>query len=135
MKWTAKQALSWLLGLLFVGVIVFYTYYQSRGILEGPQISLVSPIEGMTSTSSLLKVYGVAKHAKELTLDGRPIFLDMNGNFFEELLLMDGYNIMELTAKDAEGRKLKKTVRVMYQPVNTASSASSSESTTTEIKI
>lgn len=127
MKWTAKQALSWLSGLVFVGVILFYAYYQSRGILEGPQISLVSPIEGMTSTSSLIKVYGVAKHAKALTLDGRPIFIDLNGNFFEELLLMDGYNIMELTAKDAEGRELRKTVRVMYQPTATASAASSSD--------
>jgi hypothetical protein len=127
MKWTAKGVLSRLAVILFVGIIVFYTYYQSRAILEGPQISLVSPIEGMTSTSSLIKVYGVAKHAKELTLDGRPIFLDLNGNFFEQLLLMDGYNIMELTAKDAEGREIRKTVRVMYQPVGTASSTDSGE--------
>jgi hypothetical protein len=129
MKWTAKSVLSRLAVILFVGIIVFYAYYQSRAILEGPQISLVSPTEGMTSTSSLVKVYGVAKHAKELTLDGRPIFLDLNGNFFEQLLLMDGYNIMELTAKDAEGREIRKSVRVMYQPTvsPTPSVASSSD--------
>jgi hypothetical protein len=40
---------------------------------------------------------------------------------------MDGYNIMELTAKDAEGREIRKTVRVMYQPVGTASSTDSGE--------
>jgi hypothetical protein len=128
MKWTAKRVLSWLSGLFFVGVILFYAYYQSRAILEGPQISLVSPSEGMTSTSSLIKVYGVAKHAKELTLDGRPIFLDLNGNFFEQLLLMDGYNIMELTAKDAEGREIRKTVRVMYKPAITTSPTATSSS-------
>ncbi len=128
MKWTAKSVLSRLLGVLFVGTIVFYAYYQSRGILEGPQISLVSPTEGMTSTSSLVKVYGIAKHAKALTLDGRPIFIDLDGNFFEELLLMDGYNIIELAAKDAEGRELRKTVRVMYQPVVIPSPAAASSS-------
>lgn len=130
MKWTAKSALSWLSSLLFVGVILFYAYYQSRAILEGPQISLVSPTEGETSTSSLIKVYGVAKHAKSLTLDGRQIFIDLNGNFFEQLLLQDGYNIMELTAKDAEGREVRKSIRVMYQPgvaVSPSTATSSSD--------
>lgn len=125
MRFTLKKVLSVGSFLLIIGTIVFYAYYQSRGILEGPQISLVSPTEGMTSTSSLLKVYGVAKHAKELTLDGRPIFLDLSGNFFEQLLLMDGYNIIELTAKDAGGREIRKTVRVTYQHEVVTSSSSS----------
>jgi hypothetical protein len=137
MKWTAKSVLARLSMMLFVGIIVFYAYYQSRAILEGPTVTLVSPTEGMTSTSSLVSVYGVAKHVKELTLDGRPIFIDLEGNFFERLLLMDGYNIMELTAKDAEGREIRKMVRVMYQPIITASStkADTSNSTTTNISI
>jgi hypothetical protein len=127
MRFTLKKVLSTGSFLLIVGTIVFYAYYQSRGILEGPKISLVSPTDGITATSSLIRVYGVAKHAKELTLDGRPIFLDLDGNFFEQLLLMDGYNIIELTAKDAGGREVRKTVRVMYQPVVATSATSSSD--------
>jgi hypothetical protein len=111
------------LGTLLVGTIVFYAYYQSRDIREGPIITLVSPTDGMTSTSSLLSVYGVARNAKMLTLDGRAIFVDLDGNFFEQLLLMDGYNIIELTAKDGEGRERKKIVELVYQkPLPQASS-------------
>lgn len=114
MRWTAKSILVWLLGTCFIGTIVFYAYYQSRDIREGPMITLHSPTEGMTSTSSLISVIGIAHNAKMLTLDGRAIFIDLEGNFHEQLLLMDGYNIIELTAKDGEGRLRRKTVEVVY---------------------
>lgn len=120
MKWTAKQLLSWFSVILLVSVIVFYAYYQSRGILEGPQITLSTPEDGITVTEPLLKVFGTARHAKALTLDGRPIFIDLTGNFYQELLLLDGYNIIELTAKDAEGRERKKTLSVYYDRQKTA---------------
>jgi len=134
MKWTAKSVLAWLLGACFVGTIVFYAYYQSRDIRQGPIITLVSPTDGLTSTSSLISVYGVAHNAKMLTLDGRAIFVDLKGNFFEQLLLMDGYNIIELTAKDGEGRERKKIVEVVYiNPSPVLTQASSTEESQEEI--
>lgn len=128
MKWTAKSVLVWLLSACFVGTIVFYAYYQSRDIRQGPIITLVSPTDGLTSTSSLISVYGVAHNAKMLTLDGRAIFVDLKGNFFEQLLLMDGYNIIELTAKDGEGRERKKIVEVVYQNPSRIQASSTEES-------
>jgi len=102
------------LGLLFVGVIIFYTYFQSRAIIAGPQIMLKSPENGMTATTSLLTVEGTITNAKETTLNGRRLFIDLKGNFSEQLLLSSGYNIIELTAKDAEGRTVKKSLEIVY---------------------
>lgn len=112
---TLRQVLPTLLITVFVVVIAFYAYYQSRAIIEGPNISVVAPQNGVTSTTSLILISGVVKHAKEITLDGRPIFVDLLGRFNEKLALMDGYNIIELVAKDNEGRVDKKTIELVYQ--------------------
>jgi hypothetical protein len=49
-------------------------------------------------------------------LNGRPIFIDLEGRFFEKLLLSPGYNIIELTAKDTQGRAIEKHLEIMYEP-------------------
>jgi len=115
MRITLKKVLTNTLIVFIVGIIIFYAYYQSRAILAGPQILITEPQDGIvTATSSLILVRGVATHAKEITLQGRPIFIDLKGNFTEQLLLVNGYNIIELTAKDEQGRQIKKVIELMY---------------------
>ena len=114
MRWNLKRLLSWLSGGALVFIIVLYAYLKSTAILEGPQISLLSPASGTIATSSLIEITGIIKHAKEVTLDGRPIFIDLEGRFVEKLLLADGYNIIELVARDAQGREERQVVEVVY---------------------
>ncbi len=116
MQITLKKVLSTASIVLIVGIIAFYAYYQSRAIIAGPQIFITEPQHGATATSSLLIIRGVAIHTTEITLQGRPIFIDLQGNFSEELLLADGYNIIELTAKDTQGRQVKKVLELTYHP-------------------
>ncbi len=117
MYWTLKRVLTLLAALSFVVVIIFYSYYQSHAVITGPQIILETPHNGETATTSLISIRGVAIHAKELTLDGRPIFVDLSGNFDEKLLLQDGYNIIELVAKDGGGREIKKTIEMVHKDI------------------
>lgn len=135
MYWNLKRILVTLIATIFVGSIFYYTYYQSRAIIAGPTITLTSPTEGETVTGSLVHITGTAVHAKELTLDGRPIFVDLSGNFNEQLLLFPGYNIIEVVAKDADGREEKKTIGVVWSgttsPVFKTSSTSPPLSTST----
>lgn len=112
-----KQLFSTLVVGVFVGVIAFYSYYQSRAIIAGPTITVLTPTTGSVATTSLITVPGVVQHAQEITLQGRPIFIDLNGRFSEQLLLMNGYNIIELTAKDMEGRVDRKTIELVYNSI------------------
>ncbi|KKW37162.1 MAG: hypothetical protein UY81_C0002G0020 [Candidatus Giovannonibacteria bacterium GW2011_GWA2_53_7] len=96
-------------------IVVGYAYYQSRAVLEGPVIIVDEPVDGMTATSSFIRIAGRSTHAKELRLDGRPIFIDMEGHFDERLLLFPGYNIIELNATDAQGRTATNTLRLYYR--------------------
>ncbi len=123
---TLKNVLSFLLIAGFIGSIFYYAYFQSRGIISGPQISVISPENGKTYTDPLLAVYGTTKRAKEITLDGREIFIDLEGNFGEKLLLAPGYNIIELAARDADGHSTKETFEVIYKEGGSQNGTSSS---------
>ncbi len=100
--------------LLFVAIIIFYAYFQSRAIIAGPQIMLERPENGMTATTSLLTVSGTIINAKETSINGRKLFIDLQGRFSEQLLLSPGYNIIELTAKDTKGREVKRVLEIVY---------------------
>ncbi len=131
MRFTLKKGISWLSIFGLVAVIVFYAYYQSRSIIAGPTITLYSPQDGEIAPTALVHVRGKAERANELTLDGRVIFIDLAGNFNEELLLFSGYNIIELAAKDTDGREIKKTIGLVWN--GTESSALFSSSTTNTV--
>jgi len=121
MNFTPKKILSIGSGVLVILIILSYAYFQSRNIILGPQIILVEPENGLTVDKALLLVRGGTKNAKEITLDGRPIFIDLKGDFAEQLLLAPGYNIIVLTAKDAQGRVVEKKIELVYQHAPTHS--------------
>lgn len=115
MRFTLKKMLSVGSGLFVVLAIILYSYYQSRSIIAGPLITLSEPENNMTSTTSLIMIRGVATRAKEITLQGRQIFIDLDGRFAEQLLLSPGYNIIQLTARDTQGRQMIKDLELVYE--------------------
>ena len=118
MKHNAKTIFARVVIFLFIAIIISYGFYQARGIIAGPYIYIESPTNGVTSTSSLLTISGKVTRVKEVYLDDRPIFVDLEGRFYERLLLNSGYNIMEIKAKDAQGRETIRTIEVVYRPTS-----------------
>ena len=98
--------------LILAGVLVLaYGIWQARDFLRGPRIYLESPQEGEILKENLLAIKGRAYDVSKLMLNGRSIFTDENGNFYEETLLAPGVNILELYAEDKFGHE--KTIQRM----------------------
>ena len=109
--------------LVALGLVV-YAYLQSREYLRGPVIVIEEPLNGASSTTSLVSLQGHARNVSFLTLNGRQIFTDEKGIFRESLLLEDGYNIMTLEAKDRFGHTVEKRLELVYKPGLTGASSS-----------
>ncbi len=92
-----------------------YTFYEIHRVIFGPSITIMTPTNGATVSDSLLEVSGMAKNIKEITLNGRNIFMDENGNFQEEVLLSYGYNTLQIKANDKFGSNTEKVVEVIYK--------------------
>lgn len=118
MQLNAKIVISRAVLAVFVCVIIGYAVFQTRGIIAGPQIIVDTPENGSTATSSLLTLSGRIERSKSAFIDDRPIFVDLEGRFFERLLLQKGYNIIDIKATDAQGRTREKTLEVIYAPIS-----------------
>ena len=69
----------------------------------------------MKVATSIEKIIGNAKNATNLTLNGREISVDQEGNFNETIALLPGYNIINITAKDKFGYVDKKNYKLIYE--------------------
>lgn len=92
---------------VLVGGFSFFGLFKAWDFLVGPKISIESPEDGETFSSSYIEVKGKAENVSLLSLDGRKIFAGQEGIFKEGLLLAKGYNIIELSAKDKFNREIK----------------------------
>jgi len=62
-----------------------------------------------------IEITGIAKNAIDLTLDGREISVDQQGDFDETIALLPGYNIINIKAKDKFGNVDDKNYQLMYK--------------------
>ncbi len=93
-----------------------YVLYQSRKVIGGPIITLSSPIDGITTSSSTVSVAGTTSDSSNVTIDGNAIVIDESGNFKEDHALLPGLNIITVRAENQFKRNSEKTLRVVYKP-------------------
>ena len=107
-----------------VGLIIFlvsafgigiYAYLQSREFLRGPQITIISPKDGETFEEYVVIIEGLAQNVAYISLNDAAIFVDSKGNFKEKLLLLPGYNILSIKAEDRFGKRVEKTLELVYK--------------------
>jgi hypothetical protein len=88
---------------VFFILIVVYAFFRSKDLIFGVKIKNVNLADGATVTENIIKLTGKAKNAINLTLDGREISVDQQGNFNETIALLPGYNIINIKAQDKFG--------------------------------
>ncbi len=103
-----------LLIIIFFGLIAIYAIYQTHDILLGPRLFIQDVQNGKTYTEPLITIEGEAKNISHLFLNDRQIFTNEQGQFQEKLLLIPGYSIIKLEAKDKFGRSVKRMLALVY---------------------
>ena len=102
-----------LVSVLFVFILIF-GFFNSRDLLFGVKIKNVNIVDGMKVTNNIVKITGVAKHAVKLSLNGREISVDQQGNFNETIALALGYNVVSIRAQDKFGHVDEKNYQLIY---------------------
>ncbi len=103
-----------LYALIIVCAVAFgaYVLFQARFLLAGPQIFVHRlPSE---QEQRLVTIEGQARNIARMTLNGRQIYTDKDGNFKEALVLENGYTIATLEAEDRYGRQTSLTESYVY---------------------
>jgi capsule polysaccharide export protein KpsE/RkpR len=110
-----KRILKISLVSLVLVIVIGYTIFASHNFILGPRIILEEPQNGSTLTNSSVVIKGVAQRSQDITLNGRSILIDDQGNFKETTLLAEGYNAITLSATDKFGRKKEYRLELIYK--------------------
>lgn len=121
---------------VFIGSFLVYGLFESFRYFSGPKITVLEPVNGSLVATSTVIVRGKVRNISYLTLNERQIFSDTSGNFGQKLLLQEGYNIINIEAKDRFGKNTSAKIE-LYRPIETKedfefSTTTESVSTTTD---
>ncbi len=106
-----------------------YGLFQARALLAGPQITIESPRAGETVRGILTTVRGTAHNISHITLNGRKIYTDPDGNFSELTLVPHGYAVFRVGVSDRFDRYREE--RVVFYGDPQPAEASTTHATST----
>lgn len=88
-----------------ITILFLYSIFQSRNLILGPQLKILSPTENQRVSGPVVEIIGTASNVSFLSLNNKQIFIDDTGHFKERLLPYPGIVILELKGKDRFGRE------------------------------
>ncbi|MDP2648775.1 MAG: hypothetical protein U1D26_03090 [Patescibacteria group bacterium] len=102
----------------FFVLLVGYAYFEARGLLFGPSITLAAPMTEMHEP--FIEISGRADRISSLSMNGKAVEVTEEGAFSEPYLLSLGYNRIVLEARDKYGRSRSKVLEIMYSPTTSS---------------
>lgn len=100
--------------LLFV-LIGFIAFRNMREVFGGVKIDArVEQAENLNN--NIFNLNGNAKHATFISINGREIFIQKNGDFKEKIAMPEGYSVVTIFARNKFGKDQEKTLEFYTPP-------------------
>ena len=93
-------------------VVLVYGLFEARQLIAGPELTIISPINGSATSSPAVYIEGVARNISFLTINDTPAYTDEEGHFYEVLTPPPGYTMVTVAATDRFGRATSKSVAI-----------------------
>ncbi len=111
-----KRNLRTITIIIFFLLFVLYAGFETLKLFLGPSLVINNPKNLSTITEPELTVSGHVERVSYITINDRQIFADKSGYFEDKLLLLPGYNIIEVSVRDRFGKEIDKTLKVWLAP-------------------
>jgi len=109
-----NKNMKWWIGIISCATLFFiiaiFGYEKMCFLFKGVEIEATMEKQ---NNSSLAEIKGNASKAVYLSLNGREIFIEKNGDFSESISMLPGFSIVTLNAKDKFGKTAEKKFEVV----------------------
>jgi hypothetical protein len=78
---------------IFLIVAIVYGFIKAYPLMRGPVVDIYYPHDGDSVASSTFEVSGKVSRVKEITIQGRPVPIDTEGQFHELLVALPPYTV------------------------------------------
>jgi hypothetical protein len=119
-----KRNLSVTLSTIFLLLFILYAGFETQKYFRGPSLTVTEPIDLSTVRDPIIAVKGNVARVAYITVNGKQIFADTNGDFSDQLLLPPGYSIIRVAVKDRFGKEIAKDLHLTYVPEATTAKPS-----------
>jgi cytoskeletal protein RodZ len=96
---TPRMLILIISGILFLGAFI-YIATQISSVLTPPKLTINEPAGDSTITGNSIVVSGIAEIGSDVAINNQAVLLDPNGQFNENVILSQGVNTIEVTAKN-----------------------------------
>ena len=111
---TGKKLLKFIsLSVLFC-FMVGYGIWIGHDLIFGINLDISGIQNNETTSTSTIDLTGVAYHATEITVNDRTVSVEEDGAWHDTIALLNGYNIIKVSAKDKFGRTISKVFTINY---------------------
>jgi hypothetical protein len=107
-----RRLLTPLLILCVSLVIGGYGLFEARRLIEGPVITIDSPVNESATSSTGVIISGTALNISFLAINDKPSYTDQAGHFDELLSIPPGFTVLTVSAVDRFGRRASKSVSI-----------------------
>lgn len=111
MQTSFRNILKYSLLSLFFLLIAGYAWYETKDLVAGPVLEMVSPQNGSSFNRDLVRIKGRAYNISSLSLNGKKIYISNDNEFSEARVLSPGNNIFVMEASDKYGKTAKETLQ------------------------
>ena len=111
---------------VFFIIAIMYGAYEARRVVLGPQITIATDIAEVHEAYIIIK--GGTAHIAELRINGSPVAVSEDGAYAQSYLLAPGVNRIMFDARDKYGATAHREIAIVYTPVATTMSATSTDS-------
>ena len=91
-------------------VVISYGLFEARKLLEGPEITIDSLADGLSTSTTAITVVGTAQNIAFLTINDAPSYTDESGKFVYRFSPPAGYTVVTVAATDRFGRRASKSI-------------------------
>lgn len=89
--------------------------YIVEYIKEDATLEINSPKDKSTTSKSEIEINGITNKNASVTLNNRPLVVDLQGNFTTNFKLNNGENKLQFSATDIAGNLTVKEITIIYQ--------------------
>ena len=111
------KILRGLITLILAMAVLGYLGVKIYAIVTPPDLLIESPLDSLEIKTSFIEVTGRTEPEAILKINGQQVVTDEQGNFSETIDLLDGVNIIEITAEKRHGRQQKVYRQVIVNQV------------------
>lgn len=101
---------------IFILGVIYYGYHQTKNLILGSQINIISPTNRETIFEPSINIKGDIKNASYIYLNGKQIFTDEGNNIDERVLLFEGYNLFQIKTVDKFEKEKIKNIEIIHIP-------------------